>query len=484
LKIQVDEQQRLSGSNWAALRRADHFHDECGLIGIHGRNDVTDLLYFGLYALQHRGQEGAGMVLHNGEKTRVLKGLGLVKETFTDEARAQIDGHLGIGHIRYATTGKATKLRNVQPLLVDYKGGKLAVAHNGNLTNVEVLRSRMEREGSIFQTTTDSEMVLHLIARSQKETLPERAEEALLQVEGALTCLIMDERLLIGYRDPLGFRPLSLGLLDGMYVLASETCAFDLLGAKFIRDVDPGEMIILNGHEVLSRRLRPDAPWAQCMFEQVYFSRPDSVIFGEAVNEVRRRHGRLLARRHPTSADVVVAIPDSSNSAAHGFADEAGLPFELGLIRNHYVGRTFIQAGENTRIDTVRVKFNPVVEILQGKRVVAVDDSIVRGTTSRKLVDLFFRAGAKEVHFRVASPPITHPCHYGIDTPTRKELIANHQEVEEIRRFIGATSLGFLTLQDLEESVAAPHRYCYACWNGRYPTAVPENGSSVPFDHD
>lgn len=478
--------------DWARLRRQDRCHEECGLIGIYGgtrnggsgRDDVTDLLYYGLYALQHRGQEGAGIVVHNGEKTRVLKGLGLVSETFTDEARGQMDGYLGIGHNRYATTGKATKLRNVQPILVDYKGGKLAIAHNGNLTNVQALRSRMETEGSIFQTTTDSEVVLHLIARSRRETLPERAEEALRQIEGALTCLIMDEHLLLGYRDPGGFRPLSLGLLDGMYVLASETCAFDLIGAKFIRDIDPGEMVVLNGKDVISRRVQPAPRWSQCMFEQVYFSRPDSVVFGEAVNEIRRRQGRLLARRHPVEADLVIAIPDSSNSAAHGFADEAGLPFELGLIRNHYVGRTFIQAGQSSRIDSVRVKFNPVGEILRGKRVVAVDDSIVRGTTSRKLVDLFFRAGATEVHFRVASPPITHPCYYGIDTPNRAELIANLQDVEGIRRYIGATSLGFLALEDLEESVRAPRSYCYACWTGRYPTAVPENGSSIPFDHD
>jgi amidophosphoribosyltransferase len=461
---------------------ADGFHHECGLFGIYGRGDVADLIYYGLYALQHRGQEGAGMVLHNGEKTRVLKGLGLVSETFTEQARAKIDGYMGIGHNRYATTGKSTKPRNVQPILVDYKGGKLAIAHNGNLTNVAALRRAMEEEGSIFQTTTDSEVVLHLIARSQKPTLPERVEEAVAQVEGALTCLIMNEDMLIGYRDPFGFRPLTLGLLDGMYILASETCALDLIGARALRDVEPGEMVILTGKGMESRRIRPDRPHAQCMFEQVYFSRPDSVVFGQSVSRIRRMQGRLLARRHPADADLVISIPDSSNSAALGFAEESHLPFELGLIRNHYVGRTFIRAGESSRVDAVRVKFNAVSEILLDKRVVAVDDSIVRGTTSRQLVDLLFRGGAKEVHFRVASPPITHPCHYGIDTPTRAELIANREEVEGIRRFIGATSLGFLDLQDLKASVEAPHQYCYACWTGRYPTAVPENGSSRPFD--
>jgi amidophosphoribosyltransferase len=462
----------------------DRFHDECGLIGIYGHGDVADLLFYGLYALQHRGQEGCGMVLHNGEKTRALKGLGLVSEVFTEEARRRHDGYLGIAHNRYATTGKATKLRNVQPILVDYKGGKLAIAHNGNLTNVAVLRGRMEQEGAIFQTTTDSEVILHLIARAQRGTLAERAEEALRQVEGAISCLIMDERNLLGYRDPLGFRPLSLGVLDGMYLLASETCAFDLVGASLLRDVEPGEMVVVSRDGMATRRVFPDRPRTQCMFEQVYFSRPDSIVFGEAVNEVRRCQGRLLARRHPVGADLVIAIPDSSNAAAQGFAEEAGLPFELGLIRNHYVGRTFIQAGTGNRVDSVRVKFNPVEQILRGRRVVAVDDSIVRGTTSRQLVGLLFRAGATEVHFRVASPPITHPCHYGIDTPTRSELIAGGNDPNEICRFIGATSLGYLALEDLRESVQAPRNYCYACWTGRYPTAVPENGTSVPFDRD
>jgi amidophosphoribosyltransferase len=462
----------------------DRFHHECGLFGIFGHGDVTDLIYYGLYAQQHRGQEGAGIVVHNGEKTRVLKGLGLVSETFTEEARATIDGYLGIGHNRYATTGRSTKLRNVQPILVDYKGGKLAIAHNGNLTNVAALRRRMENEGSIFQTTTDSEVVLHLIARSQKAALPDRVAEAVAQVEGALTCLIMDERLLIGYRDPLGFRPLTIGCLDGMYLLASETCAFDLVGAAVVRDVEPGEMVLLDGRGIETRRLFPPRPRAQCMFEQIYFSRPDSHVFGQSVSETRREQGRLLARRHPAEADLVISIPDSSNSAAVGYAEESGLPFELGLIRNHYVGRTFIRAGESSRIDAVRVKFNPVSEILRGKRVVAVDDSIVRGTTSRKLVELLFHAGAAEVHFRVASPPITHSCYYGIDTPTREQLIANHHDVEGIRRFIGATPLGFLALEDLHASVAAPGAYCYACWTGQYPTDVPEKTSSIPFDRE
>ena len=412
------------------------FHDECGLFGVYGHGNVTDLIYYGLYALQHRGQQGCGICVSGDGKTSIQKGLSLVGESLPEEKRAHLRGHLGIGHNRYATTGKSTKVRNVQPLLVDYKGGKLAIAHNGNLTNVQTLRKRMEQEGSIFQTTTDSEIVLHLIARSSKPTLPERFAEAVGQVEGALTCLILTEDMIIGYRDPSGVRPLSLGYLDGMYLLASETCAFDLLGAHWIRDVDPGEMVLLTSAGVESRRVSNVGQRAQCMFELVYFSRPDSVVYGEAVNEVRRRLGRALARRHPVSADVV------------------------------------------------RVKFNPVRSILQGKRVVAVDDSIVRGTTSRKLVQLLFKAGAREVHFRVSSPPVTHPCYYGIDTPRREDLIASGNDIEEIRRYIGATSLGYLTLEDLEMSVTAPGQYCYACWTGKYPIPVPEVSSSVPFDVD
>jgi amidophosphoribosyltransferase len=461
----------------------DGFREKCALFGVFGHGDVTDLIYYGLYALQHRGQQGTGIVLHNGEKTSVLKGTGLVSESLPDYKRRQLSGYMGIGHNRYATTGRPKKVRNVQPILVDYKGGKLAIAHNGNLTNVRELRARMEREGSIFQTTTDTEIVLHLIARSRRPTLPERFAEATAQVEGALTCLVMNEEMILGYRDPAGVRPLSLGYLDGMYLFASESCAFDLLGAHWIRDVEPGEMVILTREGAESRRLAADRARVQCMFELVYFSRPDSIVFGEPVNKVRRQLGRLLARRHPARADLVIAIPDSSNSAAQGFAEEAGLPFELGLIRNHYVGRTFIGSDQAARVDAVRTKFNPVRSILQGRRIIAVDDSIVRGTTSRKLVELLFKAGAVEVHFRVASPPITHPCHYGIDTPSREELIASTKEVEAIRRYIGATSLGYLTLDDLEGAVTAPRQYCYACWTGRYHTSVPETADSIPFDH-
>ncbi len=462
----------------------DSLHEECGVFGIYGRGNVADMIYYGLYALQHRGQEGAGIVVHNGEKTRIHRGLGLVSDVFPESIRNQMDGFMGIGHNRYATTGKATKLRNVQPILVDYKGGKLAIAHNGNLTNGVALRRKMERDGSLFQTTTDSEVVLHLIARSKGRTLEERFLEAVGQVEGAISCLVMNERTIIGYRDPHGFRPLSIGYLDGMYLIASESCAFDILGAQTVREVAPGEMVILKDGGLESRMERTGQNHAYCMFEQIYFSRPDSRVFGESVNAVRRELGRLLARRHPALADCVISVPDSSNSAALGYAEEAGIPMELGLIRNHYVGRTFIRPGQQSRVDAVRVKFNPVHDILKDRRVVVVDDSIVRGTTSRQLVRLLNRAGTREVHFRVSSPPIMNPCYYGIDTPRKAELIGSRLEIEQIRQFIGATTLGYLTTDDLKAAVSAPHSYCLACFSGAYPTPVPDEADPLVFDVD
>jgi amidophosphoribosyltransferase len=460
------------------------FHEECGVFGIYGQGNVAESIYYGLYALQHRGQEGAGIVVHDGQKTRVHRGLGLVSDIFPETIRAQMEGHMGIGHNRYATTGKATKLRNVQPILVDYKGGKLAISHNGNLTNSVELRRRMEQEGSIFQTTTDSEIVLHLIARSRKATLPERVLDAVQQVEGAITCLVMNEKMIVGWRDPHGFRPLVLGQLDGMNILTSESCALDILGAQPIREIEPGELVVLNAGGATSRMVHTGEPHTYCMFEQIYFARPDSHVFGESVQEVRRKLGRLLARRHPAEADIVISVPDSSNSAALGFAEELGIPYEHGLIRNHYVGRTFIRPGQQSRIDAVRVKFNPVVEVLKERRVVVVDDSIVRGTTSRQLVRLLQRAGATEVHFRVSSPPITNPCYYGIDTPRRGELIGSRLEIEQIRTFIGATSLGYLTTDDLKAAVRAPSSYCLACFTGAYPTPVRDEADPLVFDVD
>jgi amidophosphoribosyltransferase len=458
------------------------FHDECGLVGIYGHGNVVDLIYYALYALQHRGQEGAGIVVHNGSRTRTHRGLGLVSDVFSEVHRSHLDGHMGIGHNRYATAGRATKLRNVQPILVDYKGGKLAIAHNGNFTNAVDLRRGLERLGSIFQTTTDSEIVLHLIARSPAPTLADRLLEALDQVEGAISCLVMNESQILGYRDPRGFRPLALGSLQGMHVLASESCAFDILGATAIREIEPGELVILTAEGVESRQVRTGQPHSFCIFEQIYFARPDSHVFGESVNAVRRGLGRQLARRHPVEADLVISVPDSSNSAALGYSEESGIPFELGLIRNHYVGRTFIRPGQQSRVDAVRVKFNAVGEILRDRRLVVVDDSIVRGTTSRQLVRLLRRAGAREVHFRVSSPPILNPCFYGIDTPSKEELIRSRLSLEGIRGHIGADTLGYLTAEDLQASVTAPHSYCMACFTGRYPTPTPERAGTRLFE--
>jgi amidophosphoribosyltransferase len=457
---------------------------ECGLMGAisHDGANVVEEVYLGLYALQHRGQEGAGIVSHNAGKTRMHRGLGLVSEVFSSRHREHLAGPMAIGHNRYATAGKATKLRNVQPLLVDCKGGKLAIAHNGTLVNALDLRRRMEEAGSIFQTTTDSEIILHLLARSAKETLPERLSEAVAQVAGAVTILLMDISCLVGYRDPLGFRPLMVGRSEKMTLLASESCAFDIVGARSVHEVAPGEMVILRGSEMERVQVTAPARLRQCIFELIYFSRPDSRIFGEPVSTIRRRLGAALARRHPVEADLVIAVPDSSNAASLGYADVSGIPFDLGLIRNHYVGRTFIKPGGQTRVDAVRVKFNAVREVLSGQRIVAVDDSIVRGTTSRQLVGLLRQGGAREVHLRISSPPIQYPCFYGIDTPTREELIAANQGIEEICRYIGADSLGYLTEQDLLAAVSAPDDYCLACFNGSYPTQIPSQRSSLAFD--
>ncbi|MCK4414069.1 MAG: amidophosphoribosyltransferase [Candidatus Eisenbacteria sp.] len=453
----------------------DELRHECGLIGAVATDggNVVEAVYLGLYAQQHRGQEGAGIVSRSRLKTRVHRGLGLVAEVFSPKAKEYLAGHMAIGHNRYATSGKATKLRNVQPLLVDCRGGKLAIAHNGTLVGAAELRRRLEGMGSIFQTTTDSEILLHLAARSPKRGMVARMSEALGEVRGAMTLLAMDEETLLGYRDPMGFRPLVLGRAAERIYLASETCAFDILGARIEREIQPGELVVVHGGEVEVSQLHPAGPRRQCIFEHIYFSRPDSQVFGESVDRVRRRLGAALARRHPVEADIVIAVPDSSNGAALGYARESGIPFEFGLIRNHYVGRIFIQRGSAGRQNAVRVKFNAVREVLAGKRVVVVDDSIVRGTTSRQLIGLIQRAGAREVHLRVSSPPICHPCFYGIDTPTWDELIAANQSVEEIRGFTGATSLGYLTEGDLLGCVGRPQDYCLACFTGDYPTEIP-----------
>jgi amidophosphoribosyltransferase len=448
------------------------WREECGVFAAVGVPQAAAITALGLHALQHRGQESTGVVASDGERFHVRKGIGLVADVYRDAHLETVPGQLAIGHNRYSTTGSLT-LENTQPLRVVYRGGSLALAHNGNLTNAREVRAGLEESGSIFQTTLDTEIFLHLMALSGAESVEDALAEAAKQVLGAYSLVVLTERSVIALRDPHGFRPLCLGRLGDGYVVASETCAFDLVGAEFLREVEPGEMVTLDPHGVRSRRVLPAAePLQHCVFEHIYFSRPDSRVFGDTVDRVRRRLGRQLAKEHPAEADLVISVPDSSNSIALGYAEESGLPYELGLIRNHYVGRTFIQPNQAGRDFGVRVKFNPVAEILSGKRVVVVDDSIVRGTTSRKLVRLLRRAGAREVHFRVGSPPVTHPCFYGIDTPSRRELIGALKTVDEIRGYLGVDSLGYLSLDGMLAAEREPRRFCRACFTGDYPVPV------------
>ncbi len=446
--------------------------EECGVVGVSGLEGAAQLAFLGLYALQHRGQEAAGIVaIDNDGTARIHKGMGLVADALKEAQLRDLKGSTAIGHARYSTFGES-ELRNAQPALVTYRMGKLALSHNGNLTNARVLRERLVDEGAIFQSTMDSEVIVHLIARSQLEDVDAQVLEALNQVEGAFSLVLVVNDTIYAATDPKGFRPLVLGQLGPGIIVASETCALDLIGADYIRDVEPGEVLKLqDGNIEELPRLAPTVP-AHCVFELVYFARPDSSIWGCSVDRARRAFGRQLAREHPAEADCVFAVPDSSNSAALGYAQELGLSFELALIRNHYVGRTFIQPVQADRDFKVRVKYNTVREVLEGKRVVMVDDSLVRGTTSRGLVALIRDAGAKEIHFRIGSPPIRHPCFYGIDMPTKDELIASRFEVEEIREHLGVDSLGYLSLEGMLDVVKENGSFCDACFTGNYPTPL------------
>jgi len=458
------------------------WNEECGVFAAVGVHQAAAITALGLHALQHRGQEATGVVASDGERFHVVKGIGLVSDVYRDAQLEQIPGALAIGHNRYSTSGGLT-LENTQPLRVVYRGGSLALAHNGNLTNARELRSGLEESGSIFQTTLDTEIFLHLMALAGTDVVEEALTEAARQVRGAYSLVVLTENSVVAMRDPHGFRPLCVGRLGDGYVVASETCALDLVGAELLREVEPGEMVTLDPQGLRSRRALPAAePLQHCVFEHIYFSRPDSVVFGDTVDRVRRRLGRQLALEHPVPADVVLSVPDSSNSIALGYSEASGIPFELGLIRNHYVGRTFIQPDQTGRDFGVRVKFNPVTEVLAGKRVVIVDDSIVRGTTSRKLVRLLRRAGAKEVHFRVGSPPVTHPCFYGIDTPSRRELIGALKTVEEIRQYLGVESLGYLSLEGMLTAEQEPRRFCRACFTGNYPVPVDPNAGKLALE--
>ena len=449
----------------------DHFHDECGVFGVFGNEEAAKLTYLGLYALQHRGQESAGIAATEGVQLRVEKGMGLVQELFTPDVIARLPGAAAIGHTRYSTAGDTT-LMNAQPLVSDCNKGKLALAHNGNLTNALELRRNLEHKGSIFQTTSDTEVIVHLVARSRVGNLAGAIADALGQVEGAYSLLILTRDEIFAIRDPRGFRPLALGRLGDAWVVGSETCAFDLIGAEYIRDVEPGEMLRISKSGVESIHFAPEKQHQYCIFEHVYFARPDSVIFGRPVNPTRERLGRLLAREHPAIADMVVPVPDSGVPAAIGYASESGIPFRMGLIRNHYIGRTFIEPSQAIRDFGVRLKLNPVRRLLEGRRVVLVDDSIVRGTTSKKIVRMMREAGVAEVHMRISCPPTVSPCHYGIDTPTKLELIGAQKSIEQIREFIGADSLGYLSLESLRAAVedTGGETFCTACYTGVYPT--------------
>ncbi|MGA8432638.1 MAG: amidophosphoribosyltransferase [Candidatus Sulfotelmatobacter sp.] len=462
------------------MTRPDKFHDECGVVAIFAHPEAEKLAYLGLHALQHRGQESAGIVTSDGITLRPYKDMGPVADIFTEDVLAKMRGTLAIGHTRYSTAGDSALL-NAQPILVQSNKGSIALAHNGNLTNALQVRSRLESQGSIFQTNSDTEVIVHLIALSKEHTLPEAMADALRQVEGAFSLVMMSADRIFAARDPRGFRPLAMGRIHATenqkhdtVVFASETCAFDLIGAEYERDVKPGELVVIGPEGVTSRFYSNAAPQSSCIFEHVYFSRPDSVVFGRAVQTSRENLGRQLARETGVEADLVVPVPDSGVTAAVGYAAESGIPFRFALIRNHYVGRTFIEPRQSVRDFGVKLKLNPVRSLLEGKRVVLIDDSIVRGTTSRKIVRMIRNAGAKEVHMRVSCPPTISPCFYGVDTPSKKQLIAANKSVDEICDYIGADSLAYLSLEGLKKACGEGEglRYCTACYTGKYPTEI------------
>ncbi len=447
----------------------------CGIFGIYNHLEASNLAYLGLYALQHRGQESAGIVSSDNRQLHHYRQMGLVSEVFTKDILKRLSGKSAVGHVRYSTAG-SSELKNAQPFVADYYKGNLAIAHNGNLTNAFLIKSELEFKGSLFQSNMDTEVIVHLIARSKEKNSIERIVHALKQVEGAYSLLILTEKEMVAARDPFGFRPLVLGQLKEAPVVASETCAFDLIGAKFVREIEPGEILLINEEGIKSFKPFPQKQHHQCIFEFIYFARPDSFLFKRSVYEVRKSFGVQLAREAPVDVDMIVPIPDSGFPATLGYAAESKIPLELGMIRNHYIGRTFIEPEQRIRHFGVKIKLNPVKELLKDKKIVTVDDSIVRATTSRKINKMFRNAGAKEVHVRISSPPITHSCFFGIDTPKRSELIASSHKLKEIQKFINANSLHYLSLEGLKKCVRedAEH-FCYACFTGDYP---------IPFQMD
>jgi amidophosphoribosyltransferase len=456
----------------------DKFKDECGVFGIFGHPEAANMTYLGLYALQHRGQESGGIAASDGHTVHVSRAMGYVADAFDTDTLAELQGSLAIGHVRYSTAG-SSKLGNAQPFLIDCAHGQIAIGHNGNLVNAQELRDELVQQGSIFQSSSDTEVVLHLYARSKAKSVETAIVDSVTQLRGAFSFVLLTRDQLIAVRDPHGFRPLALGRLGDAFVVCSETCAMDLIGATYVRDVEPGEVLVISAHGMKSLKPFAPAPLAHCVFEHVYFARPDSYVFGTSVNEVRTNLGRILAREHMVDADVVVPVPDSGVCAAMGFAEESGIPLRMGLIRNHYVGRTFIEPQANIRHFGVRVKLNPVKSIFDGKRVILIDDSIVRGTTSRKIVKMVRATGAKEIHVRISCPPTISPCFYGVDTPRRSELIAATHTLEEITTYLEADSVAYLSLEGMMSAVGSTSgSYCSSCYTGRYPVEFPRDEAS------
>ncbi|HRU38574.1 MAG TPA: amidophosphoribosyltransferase [Candidatus Goldiibacteriota bacterium] len=462
----------------------DKVREACGIVGVFGNPEASTMAYLGLYALQHRGQESCGIVTMNESgRSREIKAMGLVSEVFDEKKLAYLEGNMAIGHVRYSTTG-SSMIENAQPIKVDYINGPLAVAHNGNLVNADEIKSELEQAGSIFESTADSETLVHLIAKNNKLEFVESVKRSLQALRGAFSFVVLNKDCLIAARDPNGFRPLEIGkTAAGAYIVASETCAFDLLDAEWTATVEPGEMVVFSKDGIRSLRYTERQRSAMCVFEFIYFARPDSMIFNRSVNDIRRNLGKQLAIEYPVEADVVIPVPDSGVSASIGFAEQAGIKYDMGLIRNHYVGRTFIEPSQNIRDFGVKLKLNPVREILKDKRVVVIDDSIVRGTTSRKIIKMIRAAGAKEVHFRISSPPVLNPCFYGMDFPTKTELIANSHSLEEIRKYLRVDSLAYLSMEGLIKAVGGKkEKFCMACFDGDYPVSFNEGQTKLQFE--
>ena len=457
----------------------DKLHEECGVVGVYGHPEAANLVYLGLYALQHRGQESAGIVASTHSKMHLELGMGLVADIFDPGRLLKLPGPLAIGHNRYSTAGKS-ELVNAQPCMINSAAGSLALAHNGNLVNAKTIRKELGSKGAIFQSTNDSEVIVHLMAQAKSENFVDRAAEALRQVSGAYSLVLMTENELLAARDPHGFRPLCLGKLDGAYIIASETCVMDLIEAEFIREVEPGELILINENGLQSFFPFKKVESKYCVFEHIYFARPDSFLFGEHVYAARKEMGRAMAQESPVDADLIVPVPDSGVVSAMGFAEESGIPFEMGLIRNHYVGRTFIEPQSQIRNFGVKLKLNAVKNLISGKRLAIIDDSIVRGTTCRKIVKMLLEAGAKEVHLRISAPPILHSCYYGIDTPHKEELIAHSHSLEETRKYLGADSLQYLSIKKMLEVLQnGENKFCSACFDGNYPVPITDHFSTT-----